>query len=124
MNQPAKIPFNEPSGKDVPDKTVKPKPKYVPKAYPRSPNPVSMMELTQDTCRWPIGEVEDKENFHFCGCKPKRGSSYCPEHDKLAYATSTTPTPVNIGPRTGGSASGSAVLQSFDDDREKVEANG
>lgn len=105
-------------------KSLKQVVKYVPKQYPRSAKAVSMMELTEKTCRWPIGEVEDKANFHFCGCEPKRGSVYCAEHYKLAYNTTSTPAPVNIGPRTGGSASGSAVVQSFDTEREKVEANG
>ncbi len=43
-----------------------------------------LLDLTQHTCRWPIGDPRDAD-FHFCGAKPQEGSSYCSEHHAEAY---------------------------------------
>lgn len=45
---------------------------------------VTLMMLTSRTCRWPIGDPATSE-FHFCGHKPKPGSSYCETHMLRAY---------------------------------------
>lgn len=45
---------------------------------------VTLMTLTSRTCRWPIGDPATPE-FHFCGHKPKLGSSYCEAHALRAY---------------------------------------
>jgi GcrA cell cycle regulator len=41
-------------------------------------------ELTNNQCRWPIGDVGD-EDFHFCSQTKEDGSSYCSEHNTVAY---------------------------------------
>ena len=45
---------------------------------------VSLVDLDNHTCRWPIGDPKD-ENFHFCGKKVKIGQTYCEEHANIAY---------------------------------------
>lgn len=44
---------------------------------------VSILELTSETCRWPLGEPS-RTGFHFCGATPKNLSPYCCEHAALA----------------------------------------
>ena len=44
----------------------------------------NLLELTEETCRWPIGDPAENE-FHFCGRKPKFGSPYCEAHARKAY---------------------------------------
>ena len=45
---------------------------------------VSLVDLDNHTCRWPLGDPKD-ENFHFCGRKVKIGQTYCEEHANIAY---------------------------------------
>lgn len=45
---------------------------------------VSLTDLDNHTCRWPIGDPKD-ENFHFCGKKVRIGQTYCDEHAAIAY---------------------------------------
>jgi len=47
-------------------------------------NPKKLTELTDDTCRWPIGHPYEKE-FHFCGRKPLEKFSYCKLHVLYAF---------------------------------------
>ena len=56
---------------------------------PRSlPEPVSLrltlLELTENTCRWPIGDPQDA-NFHFCGCQSSGNGPYCEHHARIAF---------------------------------------
>jgi GcrA cell cycle regulator len=41
-------------------------------------------ELTNNQCRWPIGDVGN-EDFHFCSQTKEDGSSYCSKHNAVAY---------------------------------------
>lgn len=45
---------------------------------------LSLTDLDNHTCRWPIGDPKD-ENFHFCGKKVRLGQTYCEEHAAIAY---------------------------------------
>ena len=47
-------------------------------------NPKTLEELTDETCRWPIGHPPEK-NFHFCGRKPMEKFSYCKLHVLYAF---------------------------------------
>ena len=47
-------------------------------------NPKKLEELTDDTCRWPIGHPYEKE-FYFCGRKPLEKFSYCKLHILYAF---------------------------------------
>jgi GcrA cell cycle regulator len=44
----------------------------------------TLLELTEDTCRWPIGDPASSE-FFFCGGKPITGLPYCAHHSRVAY---------------------------------------
>lgn len=45
---------------------------------------VSMAELKDKMCRWPIGDPKE-EKFHFCGCASAPSLPYCADHAKMAY---------------------------------------
>ncbi|MBR1605044.1 MAG: GcrA cell cycle regulator [Alphaproteobacteria bacterium] len=52
---------------------------------PRKPgDKVTVTDLDNHTCRWPIGDPKD-ENFHFCGANVRVGQTYCEEHAAIAY---------------------------------------
>jgi GcrA cell cycle regulator len=44
----------------------------------------SILELTEATCRWPIGDPSSTE-FFFCGGQSMAGLPYCPYHSRIAY---------------------------------------
>ena len=46
-------------------------------------NPKSLEELTEETCKWPIGHPNES-SFYFCGRKSLKDFSYCKLH--LLYA--------------------------------------
>jgi len=45
---------------------------------------VSMAELKDIMCKWPIGDPRDSD-FHFCGAEGVPGLPYCTDHAKIAY---------------------------------------
>ena len=47
-------------------------------------NPKSLEELTDQTCKWPIGHPNE-ENFYFCGRKPENDFPYCKLHVLYAF---------------------------------------
>lgn len=51
------------------------------------PHRCSIMELSNKTCRWPVGDPH-KPNFFYCGA-PEADSRarrpYCPEHNEMAW---------------------------------------
>ena len=47
-------------------------------------NPKSLEELTETTCKWPIGHP-DEDNFYFCGRKPEQDFPYCKLHVLYAF---------------------------------------
>ena len=47
-------------------------------------NPKSLEELTEDTCKWPIGHPNE-EKFYFCGRKPESDFPYCKLHVLYAF---------------------------------------
>lgn len=52
---------------------------------PKKPgDKVTVTDLDNHTCRWPIGDPKD-ENFHFCGANVRIGQTYCEEHAAIAY---------------------------------------
>jgi GcrA cell cycle regulator len=47
----------------------------------------SLLELTNESCRWPIGDPS-KKSFHFCGepgADLEQGVPYCERHSQRAY---------------------------------------
>jgi GcrA cell cycle regulator len=51
---------------------------------PLESRPCSLLDLTRETCRFPIGDPGDPD-FHFCGSQPLGGLPYCTHHDRLAH---------------------------------------
>jgi len=47
-------------------------------------DPVSLLELTEKLCKWPVGDP-DSADFRFCGNPSEHGVSYCVDHQDLAY---------------------------------------
>lgn len=61
----------------------------------------TLLELTDDTCRWPIGDPCEP-GFYFCGGKPDSGVPYCGFHARVAYQLpqprrDSSPTPARHG---------------------------
>lgn len=48
---------------------------------------LELTELTERTCKWPIGDPL-KDEFHFCGNESPEASPYCTYHARLAYQPS------------------------------------
>lgn len=47
---------------------------------------ISLLELTERTCRWPYGDPH-RPGFGFCGCRKGRDAGpYCPEHTEKSEA--------------------------------------
>jgi GcrA cell cycle regulator len=44
----------------------------------------TLLELNEETCRWPIGDPATSD-FFFCGGKPIVGLPYCGYHSRVAY---------------------------------------
>lgn len=44
----------------------------------------TILELTEDTCRWPIGDPGTAD-FFFCGGRPITSGPYCSYHSRMAY---------------------------------------
>jgi GcrA cell cycle regulator len=44
----------------------------------------TILELTEETCRWPIGDPGSAE-FFFCGGHTVTGLPYCSYHSRVAY---------------------------------------
>jgi len=63
----------------------------------------SLLELTNETCRWPFGEPGTPK-FHFCGAQGadlERGMPYCAQHARRAYFTAHVEAP-DHRPASGG----------------------
>jgi GcrA cell cycle regulator len=45
---------------------------------------ISLMELTERTCKWPVGDPAT-ENFWFCGLPTQQGKPYCEAHVGVAF---------------------------------------
>ena len=63
------------------------RPRYV-EPVERSENAVSLEELTDKHCKWPLGDPRTRE-FHFCGTARMEGMSYCDYHCAVAYQVPT-----------------------------------
>ena len=44
----------------------------------------TLLELTEETCRWPIGDP-GQPDFFFCGGQTITGLPYCAYHSRVAY---------------------------------------
>jgi len=48
------------------------------------PEGVTIMELREGMCRWPLGDPTTPE-FRYCGARAVEGLPYCPHHAQIAY---------------------------------------
>ena len=48
---------------------------------------VTIMELKEAMCRWPLGDPSTPE-FRYCGSKSPIGDTYCAHHARVAYQPS------------------------------------
>lgn len=49
--------------------------------------PVTIMELREAMCRWPLGDPATPE-FRYCGGRSDVGAPYCSHHSRIAYQPS------------------------------------
>ena len=70
----------------MPDFDIEPmmEPVVRPMLEPVSSERVTIMELRETMCRWPIGDPGNSE-FRFCGTRSSGTGSYCCYHSQLAY---------------------------------------
>ena len=52
----------------------------------------SFLELSDHTCRWPVGDPSNSD-FFFCGAEPLQGKPYCAAHCARAYRPKADMTP-------------------------------
>ena len=53
-------------------------------AVEQSARRLSLMELTEKTCKWPVGDPATP-NFWFCGLPVQQGKPYCEAHVGVAF---------------------------------------
>ena len=53
-------------------------------AVEKTARKISLMELTERTCKWPIGDPAT-EKFWFCGLPVQQGKPYCEAHVSVAF---------------------------------------
>ena len=49
-----------------------------------APGLISLLTLTDHTCKWPVGDPK-QQGFGFCGAKSLVGKPYCATHYAIAY---------------------------------------
>jgi len=59
-------------------------PVAVPEAVVPSGNRVSLLNITDRMCKWPLGHPGEPD-FHFCGDRSLTGQPYCQTHASMAY---------------------------------------
>ncbi len=85
----------------VAGEVAKPKPKA--KAKPPEPKKIrSLVDLSANTCRWPIGDPKEA-GFHFCGGNAMSGKPYCAEHAAIAYVGNSRAAPKQAPEETAAS---------------------
>ena len=49
---------------------------------------LKLVQLSEYTCKWPVGDPINDEDFHFCGNDVDESKPYCQAHCKLAFQPS------------------------------------
>lgn len=62
----------------------RPTPVAPPLSAPTEKVRMTILTLTESSCKWPIGDPT-AEDFHFCGRRSVTGMPYCGHHSRLAY---------------------------------------
>ena len=74
----------QPSTSEISEETLKNV-----KSLEKKSKKLSLMELTERTCKWPIGDPAT-ENFWFCGHTAEQGKPYCETHIEIAFQPVTS----------------------------------
>ena len=69
----------QPSTSEISEETLKNV-----KSLEKKSKKLSLMELTERTCKWPIGDPATEE-FWFCGHTAEPGKPYCETHIEIAF---------------------------------------
>jgi GcrA cell cycle regulator len=80
------------AAKPMPVPPPPPPPEPAPEPEPDESNPVTLVELTATTCRWPL--FKGREPVHqqfYCGAMPLPGRPYCGPHTRKAYSKAQRP---------------------------------
>jgi GcrA cell cycle regulator len=56
-------------------------------------SPVTIEELRAHHCRWPLGPVDAKPPFLYCGARALAAKPYCDEHCARAFQAREGPAP-------------------------------
>jgi len=48
------------------------------------PEGLTIYQLRDGSCRWPLGKTYDRPPFMYCGCPALLGRPYCAEHTAKA----------------------------------------
>ncbi len=67
-----------------PEIELAPSPRQEAEVTPFTCERVTIMELKECMCRWPLGDPSRPE-FRFCGAKSSPGAPYCDHHARMAY---------------------------------------
>ena len=81
---------------------------------------VSLLELTERMCKWPIGDPRD-DDFTFCGRGIRVGTPYCPEHAAMAYQSSSRSRQAHHTRNNPAAAAAAAAVVVNDDKDEEIE---
>ena len=65
------------------DLDIEPEPEFIDNVIPLGQRR-TLLELTEETCRWPIGDP-GQPDFFFCGGQTITGLPYCAYHSRVAY---------------------------------------
>ena len=84
---PASMPTNPVAANEPAAAPPTPLPPQEAAVGPRSEG-VTIMELREFMCRWPLGDPTTPE-FRYCGAPASEGLPYCPHHAQIAYQPAT-----------------------------------
>lgn len=62
---------------------------------------VSLLEINDRMCRWPVGDPQDKD-FHFCGARCDSSQPYCDTHAQIAFNVKLTKRKVTVAAEPTG----------------------
>lgn len=71
-----------------PMQVVRPRPAVIQELVIPPSERLSILQLTESTCKWPIGDPT-QEDFHFCGRSSLTAMPYCEHHAAVAYQPAT-----------------------------------
>lgn len=68
----------------ISDAVAQPQPRVLVEVVAPPARKLKLIELTERTCKWPIGDPLN-EDFHFCGNDAQESGPYCGYHARVAF---------------------------------------